>query len=140
MKHFSRIALALLLTVASAFAEEVIPMDAAGDGTVPDLQQAESPVVPLIAEGTAVETGDSLSEESPAGVELASTEAASSSENVSVTPAPWTDTMSSLRTGGSPEGARNPNELQAINWSDEKTLLIGAGVLLFIILLIVIAD
>jgi hypothetical protein len=141
MKLFSRIALALLLTIASAFAEEVVPtMDSAGKGIVPDVDQTEP------AEGVqVVDTADDEAvsnpgvEDSSPGIELASAQTTSSSETASVSPAPWSDTMSALRTGAPPEGTRSPNELHDITWSEDK-ILIGAGVLLLIILLIVLID
>lgn len=117
MKFFSRIALALLLTAPSAFAEEV--------GIVPDVQ---------------TESTECAQVEAPVGAESAAptVELASASSKTSVSPAPWSETMSSYRTGyGSPEGTSTPNELHEINWSDDK-LVIGAGALLIILLLIII--
>jgi hypothetical protein len=140
MKLFSRIAFTLLLTIASAFADEVVPMDSAEKGIVPDVDQTEP------AEGVqVVDPADDEAvsnpgvEDSSPGIELASAQSISSSETASVSPAPWSDTMSAMRTGGSPEGARSPNELHEISWSEDK-ILIGAGVLLLIILLIVLID
>jgi hypothetical protein len=143
MKLFSRIALALLLTIASAFAEEVVPtMDSAEKGIVPDVDQtkpAEGVQVVDAADDEAVSS--SGFEDSDAGIELASVsvQSPSSSETASISPEPWSDTISALRTGGSPEGTRSPNELHDITWSEDK-ILIGAGVLLLIILLIVLID
>jgi hypothetical protein len=118
MKFFSRIAFALLLTFGSAFAEEVVVTDPTDTGIVPDLQTESESAAPV---------GDA-----------ASVELASSSEIATVSPAPWSETMSSYRAGyGTPEGTSTPNELHEINWSDDK-LVIGAGALIVILLLIII--
>jgi hypothetical protein len=141
MKLFSRIALALFLTAASAFAEEVVPtMDSAERGIVPDVEQAQ-PAEELQVVDAAADEALSMPgvEESSTGIELASVESTSSSHSASIAPAPWSDTMSAIRTGGSPEGTRSPNELHDVTWSEDK-ILIGAGVLLLIILLIVLID
>jgi len=134
MQFFSRIALALFLTSACAFAEELVPTDPMDTGNVTVVETVGSQTIDRTAEAAPATSGE---ESTTLSADAAS---ATSSEIASVSPAPWTDTMSSFRSGGSPEGARNPNELHAINWSDEKTLLIGAGILIFIILLIAIAD
>lgn len=133
MKFVSRIALALLLTFGSAFAEEVVPTDPAEAGIVPDLQTESTEAAQAVE---AVPTELALA---PVGAESPAVELASaSSETMSVSPAPWSETMSSFRTGyGAPEGTSSPNELHEINWSDDK-LVIGAGALLIILLLIII--
>jgi hypothetical protein len=123
MKLATQIALALLLTSASAFAEE--PQTANTDGE--------------LADDTVVVESDATAEVAITSneVELASTgTSASSSETVSVSPAPWSETMSSMRTGGVPEGTTSPNELHSISWSNNH-LVIGAGALIVILLIII---
>ena len=129
MKLFSPIALALLMTVASASAEEPAPIESI------DSQIAiETELAAELTEADAAAPAD-LSDTTPE-VQLASAEAASSSETVTVSPAPWTETMGSLRTGGVPEGMTPPNELRDISWSNNR-LVIGAGALIVILLIII---
>ena len=122
MQFFSRIALALFLTAASAFAEEVVPVDTDQTGIVPTQ-------LALATEGATGSQSTTVADVT--GIELAS------SETSSLAPTPWSETMSSFRLGnGSPEGTSSPNELREINWSDDK-LVIGAGALIIILLLII---
>jgi hypothetical protein len=129
MKFFTRITLALLMTVTVAFAEEPISIESA------DSQNA------IQTESTGeIEAAEPAAPADPLAatpeVELASAEAASTSETVSLSPAPWSETMGSLRTGGVPEGQRSPNELQDVSWTNNH-LVIGAGALIVILLIII---